>query len=363
MRLFLYVFKDYVKYVLTTLLLCLFLFVLFDFIHRTTLYFPKYAPSPELIVKLYLYQLPAFGIQAIPIAALLSSVVTMVMLSRTNEISAMRAAGMGPVRIALPLGVGGLLLSLASIALGEFVLPVAAKHLRHVQDIQIEKGAEDALASSARWQRKDQSIIHFKDFDHNEQTLIDLEVMELNQSFRPVKLIQASTAKYSNESKIWDADDILITYFNANGTLSSTERRKSVTLELTVDPKRLKLDRRKTEELSIRELRDQIKKGQKSGNDTLSQRVDMHVKIAFPLSAFVVSLIGLSFAYKSERTTETAKSVILAFGMGVSYWFILNAVKELGKRGDLPPVIAAWFANVFIFGLVVMTALRSRKNA
>jgi lipopolysaccharide export system permease protein len=93
MRLFWYIFKDYLKYVIGTLVLCMFLFVLFDFIHKTTKYFAQYKPSSDLIFQMYLYQLPMHISQALPIASLLASVITMVLLSRTNEITAMRAAG------------------------------------------------------------------------------------------------------------------------------------------------------------------------------------------------------------------------------------------------------------------------------
>ncbi len=362
MRLFLYVFRDYVKYVISTMVLCLFLFILFDFIHRTTKYFSDYKPSALLVAKMYLFQMPAFAIQAMPIAGLLASVVTMVMLSRSNEISAMRAAGMGPFQIGLPLGIGGLMLSLLSIILGELVLPKASAELHHVQEVLIEGGNERELAASARWQRRGNVIIHFRDFDHITQRLLGLDMMEVNPVFRPVRSIAALNAQYSPESGLWDAQDILITYFNPNGTIEYTEKRKSLTLKLNVDPKRLTRDRRKTDELGIGELRDLISKGEKSGIDTLEYRVDLQVKLAYPLAAFVVSLIGLNFGYRSERTTETARSILLAFGIGISYWFILNSFKAIGKRGDIPPFIAGWFANFFIFGVVVFQTWRGCKD-
>lgn len=362
MRLFFYVFRDYVKYVVSTMVLCLFLFILFDFIHRTTNYFSLYKPPAHLVMKMYFYSLPAFAIQAMPIAGLLASVVTMVMLSRTNEISAMRAAGMGPFQIGLPLGVGGLMLSIFSVLMGELILPKASLELHHVQEVLIEGGNERELAASARWQRRGNVIIHFRDFDHVNQRLLGLDMMEVNPVFRPVRSIAAVSAQYSQESSLWDAEDILITYFNPNGTIEYTERRNSLTLKLNVDPKRLTRDRRKTDELGIGELKDLISKGEKSGADTLEYRVDLQVKLAYPLAAFVVSLIGLNFGYKSERTTETARSILLAFGIGISYWFILNSFKALGKRGDIPPFIAGWFANFFIFGIVAIQTWKGRKD-
>lgn len=362
MRLFWYIFKDYVKYVIGTLILTMFLFILFDFIHKTTKYFAQYKPSTNLILQMYLYQLPQHISQALPIASLLASVITMVLLSRTNEITAMRAAGMGPIRIGFPLAVGGLLLSGLAFVVNERIIPLSSQKLHFVQDVQIEGGQASEVASHTRWQRRGNLIINFRDYDVSGQRIIGLSIVELRPSFRPERIIEASSAKFSAESNVWDAEDIQITYFRDDGTVDMTEVRKSMTVRLTLDPKRLMRDRRSPEEMSIRELREIISRGEKSGTDTLAYRVDLHVKLAYPLAAFVVSLIGLSFGYKSERTTETARSVLLAFSVGISYWFILNAVKALGKRGDIPPLIAGWFADVFIFTVVLVQTWRARRT-
>ena len=162
MKLFWYILKDFIKYVIGTLILCMFLFVLFDFIHKTTKYFAQYKPSADLIMKMYMYQLPMHISQALPIASLLASVITMVLLSRTNEITAMRAAGMGPIRIALPLACGGIALSVAAFLLNEKVIPRTARRLHFVQDVQIEGRAASEVSSSARWQRHGNLIINFR---------------------------------------------------------------------------------------------------------------------------------------------------------------------------------------------------------
>ena len=90
-------------------------------------------------------------------------------------------------------------------------------------------------------------------------------------------------------------------------------------------PDKLVIDRRLPNELSLRELLEKIHRGQLSGVDVLNLEVDFQVKLAFYFAAFVVSLIGLRFGYTSERSTETAKGILLAIAIGISYWFILNA--------------------------------------
>ena len=362
MRLFLYIFKDYVKYVFGTLIMCMFLFVLFDFIHKTTKYFAQYKPSTDLILQLYMYQLPMHLSQALPIASLLASVITMMLLSRTNEITAMRAAGMGPFKIGLPLAFGGILLSLLAYFVNEKVIPKTAHKFHYVQDVQIEGGQASEVASHTRWQRRGNLVVNFRDYDIPSQRIIGLNIVDVKASFQPDKIIEASSAKYSPQSDVWDARDILITYFGDNGAIDFSERRKSMTVRLNLDPKKLMRDRRTPEEMSIKELKDAISRGDKSGSDTLPYRVDLQVKLAYPLAAFVVSLIGLKFGYRSERTTETARSVLMAFFIGISYWFVLNAFKALGKRGAIPPFVAGWFADFFIFTVVMFQAWRSRRD-
>jgi lipopolysaccharide export LptBFGC system permease protein LptF len=59
---------------------------------------------------------------------------------------------------------------------------------------------------------------------------------------------------------------------------------------------------------------------------------------------------------------ETAKGILLAIAIGVSYWFILNSGRALGKRGNLPPVVAAWAANFIIFGISAVSIARAKKS-
>jgi lipopolysaccharide export system permease protein len=362
MRLFLYVFRDFVKYVVGTLVLCVFLFVLFDFIHKTTKYFAQYKPSSDLVLQLYLYQLPTHMSQALPIASLLASVITMVLLSRSNEITAMRAAGMGPLRIGLPLAVGGLLLSCIAYVVNERVIPKTSHKLHYIQDVQIEGGQAAEVASHTRWQRRGNLVVSFRDYDIPAQRIIGLNIVDVKSSFQPDKIIEAASAKYSAAGDLWDAEDILITYFSDSGAIDFSEHRKSMTIRLNIDPKKLMRDRRTPEEMSIKELKEVIARGERNGSDTLAYQVDLQVKLAYPLAAFVVSLIGLKFGYRSERTTETARSILLAFLIGISYWFVLNAFKALGKRGTIPPFLAGWFADVFIFAVVMVQAWRSRRD-
>lgn len=363
MILFFYVLKDFFKYVIGTLLLVVFLFLLFDFIHKTTRYIPRYNPETKLLIKYYLYSLPALMAQALPIASLLGSVVSMVLLSRTNEITAMRAAGMGPFRLGMPIIVGGFFLTLVSIFIGEYVLPRASQRMHFIQDVQIERGSETQITEGARWVKSQATLYNFRDYDPITNVMTGVRVIETGENFRPKRSLEARLATYRADVADWLLEDVKILYFWPKGTLSYSEKKEVMPVKIPVEPQKLKKERRIPAELSSSELVDAIRKGSDSGMDVLGYRVDFHMKIAQHFAAFVVCLIGLKFGYKSERTMETARGILVAIFIGVSYWIILSSTKALAVKGIVHPAISAWSANVVIFGISIWNTLEGRRKA
>ncbi|MGE0171532.1 MAG: LptF/LptG family permease [Oligoflexales bacterium] len=366
MTLFLYVIRDFFKYVFGTLLVCTFLFLLFDLIHKSTNYLAKYNPDTGDLIQYYIYRVPDLIVQGLPIAALLSSVICMVLLSRTNEITAMRAAGMSPLRIGLPIAAGGLILSGLSFSIGEFVLPETSKKMHYVETVLMEKKAdyEAEWTEGIRWIKDGNNLYMFRDYDPVNKTMKGFRgYLELGKykTFRPGQTVFADEVIYRPETDDWQLKNVKVVTYWPIGTVHQTTRKEDLVFKIPVEPEKLKLDRRNPNEKSLLELMEAISIGKKSGGDILKLEVDMHVKFAFHFASFIVCLIGLKFGYRSERSVETARSILMAISIGVSYWFILNAGQALGSNGTIPPVIAAWLANVVLFIVSVNMVLQASK--
>ena len=324
--------------------------MLFDFIHKSSKYFAKYKPAPEVIAEFYLYQIPAQIVQVVPIAALIGSVISMVLLSRTNEVTAMRACGMSPARLALPLAFGGCALSVLAFAINEGVVPAAAQRMHFVQQVKIEGQDSEGVADGSRWVRSGSQLYSFREFDSLNNVMSGVRAIRVGKGFAPLEVSQAREARYV-ASGDWDLLDVTRFYLTREGTIGLVEGISSETLGIPVEPSKLRKERRKPNEMSFLELSHLIDRGRRLGMDVLAYRVDYHLKFAFPLAAFVVSLIGLKFAFRSERTTETVRGMLLAFIVGLSYWFFMSAARALGLRGDVHPVITAWAANLLILSV------------
>lgn len=363
MRLFLYTLRDFFKYVVGALLLTLFLFILFDFIHKTTRYFPRYKPEASLVFKMYLYQLPGHILQAMPIAALLASVTCMVLLGRTNELTAMRAAGMGPVRIGAPLFAGGVVLAMFGWVLNEYVIPFSAGRMHYVQEVQIEGVPSFEIAQGVSWLRQGDMIYNFGKYDPEIQAFQNLRISRIAQDFTPVRSIEALAARKVGDGTGWRLSGVSIMDFDESGNVHGLSRQDEMLVNMPVDVQKLQRERRLPGEMSRRELLAQIRGQENSGRDILPLRVDYHVKLAYPFAALVVSLLGLKFMYSSERSAETARSILLALGIGMSYWFLLNSFLALGRRGNLSPLVSAWAANVVLLGIVLWDGWRAKATS
>jgi len=316
-------------------------------------YLGKYNPSAQLLTQYYLLQVPFEIYQAIPIAALVASVVVMILLARTGEITAMRAVGMSPLRIIAPLATGGLLLSLASFLLSEYIIPYTARRSHYIKQVVIEK-EDSGLNEGAYWKRTPNRTVNFKSYNPLTQTLNQLKILYLsNTDFSPMKNIHARSATYSPAYQSWVLLDINIFEFVDKKLVRATHVPFFLT-SLPLEPQKLKFDRRVASELSLSEIQTLLNSGQQGGADSLSYRIAWHMKLAYPFAAFLISFLGIRFGYQTERGSETVRGMFIALVLGLSYWFILSFSKAMAASGSIHPFFSGWLANFWVAIIVLI---------
>jgi lipopolysaccharide export system permease protein len=87
----------------------------------------------------------------------------------------------------------------------------------------------------------------------------------------------------------------------------------------------------------------------------------MHGKIAFSLVSIILAIIGVSFSLRSERSGGVTQSIGVGIVIGFSYWLVFAFTMSLGRSGTLPPLLAAWTANI-LFGIASLLMYRRVKT-
>jgi lipopolysaccharide export system permease protein len=112
---------------------------------------------------------------------------------------------------------------------------------------------------------------------------------------------------------------------------------------------------KKSEEMNFAELHGYIQKIESDGYDASGYKVDLYAKLAFPFVCIVLCLTGVGIALRATRREGTGIGIAIGIVTAFLYWIFYSFCLSLGYGEVLPPLIAAWMANlVFLCFAAVM---------
>jgi lipopolysaccharide export LptBFGC system permease protein LptF len=97
--------------------------------------------------------------------------------------------------------------------------------------------------------------------------------------------------------------------------------------------------------MTFRESLDYVQRLAASGYNVADQRVALHKKLAYPLVTFVLTLLAIPFGLTVGRK-GTLYGIGLAAILAGAYFLVMTVFMAVGAAGLLPPVLAAWGANI-----------------
>jgi lipopolysaccharide export system permease protein len=111
--------------------------------------------------------------------------------------------------------------------------------------------------------------------------------------------------------------------------------------------------------MSYRELRDYIAQLESAGFQARKYLVELYSKLSFPLVNLVMVLVAIPFALQAPRGGRLF-GVGLAIAIMAGYLVVHYVALAFARADLLPPLLAAWTANVIFMGIGVSLLLRAR---
>ena len=315
--------------------------------------------TPLLVCAEYLlWRTPEWLVQISPVAVLLATLFSLGGLARHNEFTAMKASGLSSYRILLPLLLLCLFLVLGSLLFSEVIVPYANQRVDYIYNVKVKH------RKIRDYQKQDNLVIAgeegrmytIKYLDGEKKLMEEVSVDQFNKDFAMVNQIYAKKAIW--KGNYWIFYDGVFRQFDPGET--GTIREEKFKERVFYLPERLdhfSRKQKKPNEMSYFELRDYIAKLTKNGIPAIREKVALHSKISFPFSSLIIMLVGIPFALQTSKSGKVmgfALSIFICF----LYWGMFSVGKAIGENRVLPPVPAAWFANI-IFGILGL-ALISR---
>jgi LPS export ABC transporter permease LptG/LPS export ABC transporter permease LptF len=350
-----YVSRIYLRTAAISFAALLGLFYISTFIDRADKIFKGQASTGKVAVLLAYYT-PQFIYYVIPIAALLSVLVTFGLLSRTSELSVMKACGISLYRIAAPL----LLWSIAwSGVLFGLEQQVMARANRRADALDAEiRGRPPRTFNplTRRWLiARDGAIYHYSYFDPSKLAIDNLAI------YRPAKGAWQLDSQSFAQRAIWgDGQWQAVNGWEQQFKGSTAKWRAVPQRALPLEPPDyFETEQPLAEMMTVPQLKDFIDELSASGFNITPLSVELQKKIAFPFVTFVMTLLAVPFGMTTGK-----RGTLYGIGIGIvialSYWIAVGAFAAVGKAGLLNPALAGWAPNVLAAGGAAYLLLTAR---
>jgi len=304
-------------------------------------------------------RLPWMLSQVLPMATLLGTLLSLMLLAKHGEITALRCGGISLRRLALPYLACGLALALVNAFLQEVAAPRGFAFAREVQEVQIKKRPPSSLLRSENlWLREGPRILHVDLVGPEEGRLVGVSVAELEGS-RLVRRVDATEARWDGAG--WVLRDATVREFHPDGTLTR-EAFGVLPYPLQGRPEDFRIADARPDETSWAQLRERIARYRGQGLETRALEVALWTKTSLPWVNVVMVLLGFPFAVRAGRRGGAALGLVASVCLGFMYWLVLAVGIGLGNAGALPPPLAAW-AGHLVFGAVGAALLWRAETA
>jgi LPS export ABC transporter permease LptG len=295
-----------------------------------------------MVLQLLVYRTPQFVYFVIPMAALMSVLVTFGLLSRTSELTVMKACGISLYRAAAPVLLLSLVFSGLLFVLDQEILAHANRRAGALDDEIRGRPPKTFNPLNRRWIIGAEGIYHYGAFDSNRGTLTSLTVYRLaSGAWRLASQTYVAVAEFRGS---WTGFKGWTQEFSKGPPKWRNFAQTPLAIE---PPDYFETEETETDVMTVMQLRKAIGEARAGGFNFVPQEVELHRKMAFPFVTVVMTLLAIPFGVTTGR-----RGALYGIGLGIiialSYSVTMNVFIALGKTGLLPAILAAWTPNVIV---------------
>jgi lipopolysaccharide export system permease protein len=315
-----------------------------------------------------LVAIPGFLAVTLPIVLLLSTLFVLGKLHKANELTAMRAAGVGFGRLMAPIWIMGALCCALSSWLNATVVPWSVEEARVMKEgFQFRKQAESrpedhiGIVYSVGFDNPDGRRMWFIDrYSKFTNKAYGVSVTEMDVNRRITYRVVAAEGWYDRKGRGWVFKDGREMTFDTREITSSEPFAERAFPRFHDDPRLMLLIDRRPIDLSFTELTELVDYYSRDNNPKgVPYAVRYYGLIADILGPLIVIAIAIPFAVSGVRVNP-AVGVSKSIGLFFLYLVLKNLAESLATKQLMDPGLAAWLPDIGMTGLAVILFLRLR---
>lgn len=343
-----YILSQYAKHFATIAggFICIYLLV--DFFEKIDNFAQNDKPL-SLAFEFFLLNIPFIIDQLGPVLILLSGVVTLGILSHSNELTALKAGGIPLRQIIKPIGIGALLSTVLFLAMAQLILPHTIATTNRIWNEEVGGMVPLGIYRNGRYYYKGQEGFYSFQWPNPERYAFrDFSYSRWNDDYNLEAMVTARWADW--KKKRWSFRNATVQKRLKNGRFDIRHFRY-VEFTLPESPDNFFVPQYQTAEMSLLELFSETLK-KKSDHESLVALTNFSSRISYILLGIPLLLLGLPILTISYQKWGRDLSIAIPASCGLAFlaWGMWGTLQSLAKTGYVHPFIGATAIHLF-FGI------------
>ena len=295
------------------------------------------------VLSFFFYNIPFVVAQIVPVGLFLSILIVFCIMSKSNEIIALRSSGISIYYFLLPLLSIGVLFTILLFFLSEVVVPFTTSKANKIWLSEVRKERLYTTREKNVWIKGNRKITHIKYYDATNRSLHGISINYFDKDFNLIRRVDAKEALFEKEK--WVLTNSMVQTLNIDTRSYKVTFNDKEVEPLDFSPEDMKRAMKKSVEMSFKELLSYIRKVEAEGYDATVYRVDLQAKIAFPFICIILCMLGIGISVRGKMSEGIP--LVVAYGLGIVffYWIFNSFCISLGYGEVLPAWVAVWVAN------------------
>lgn len=350
----LYIVKKFLGTFFFSIVLILSIAVIFDFSEKIDNFLEHNATLPDILIRYYLNFIPYFAVLFSSLFTFVSVIYFTSRMAYRTEFIAIISSGMSFNRILLPYLFSATVIAIFSFVLSDKVIPNSNRIRLDFEERYYHSVPMRVTERNIHRQIEPGVYIYMETYS----TISDLGhrfSMEKYEDGKLVSKLMSDYVKWDSTVNKWMIRNYYIREYN--GYKETVTRGTRLDTTLSLHPGDFKRRLNFMETMNIRQLTDYISQLKMLGESNVkAYQIEKNKRYAFPFSAFILTLIGVSV---SSRKVKGGIGMQLGIGLLVafSYLLFMQFSSQFAISGKLHPAIAVWLPN-FVYSLIAFYLYR-----
>ena len=353
-----YIIRKFVVTFFMSLLFLAVLIIIFDISEKIDDFVRKEVPIHEIAFDYYLNFVPFFMNQYSPMFVFLTVIFFTSKMTQDSEIVAILSSGISYHRLVRPYILSAALIAVFSLVMGMYILP-PANAIRVEFEQKYNPYRKVKMGHDMHYKLENDHFVYFESFSAYNNTAYNFTLEDLSGGRLNSKLT-AESAQYDTVSGVWKLRNYFIRDYD-EGLNDHIRSGRQLDTVLSMTREDFFRNRYTIQQLNQRELNELIETQTMRGDASVNMSlIEKHNRFSLPVSAFILTIIGLSLCTKKKRG-GMGWNLAAGTALGFSYILFMQFSEMFVVTDTLPAQVAVWMPNALYAIIAVVLYIKAPK--